>query len=86
MYIRTFYAALSIPLFMEENLMLVLSRKPGEKIHIGTGITVTVVATKGNKVRIGIDAPKDVPVLRSELGDFLTLDPSEPRPFFSSRS
>ena len=66
--------------------MLVLSRKPGEKIHIGTGITVTVVAAKGNKVRIGIDAPKDVPVLRSELGSFLMVDSSESRQLFSSRS
>jgi carbon storage regulator len=73
-------------LFMEESLMLVLSRKPGEKIHIGTGITITVVAAKGNKVRIGIDAPKDVPVLRSELGDFLRSDPSEPQQLFPSRS
>jgi carbon storage regulator len=47
--------------------MLVLSRKPGEKIVIEGGITVTVVEVKGNKVRIGIEAPDDVRILRSEL-------------------
>ena len=47
--------------------MLVLSRKPGEKIIIGNGITVTVVEVNGNRVRVGIDAPHAVPILRSEL-------------------
>jgi carbon storage regulator len=50
--------------------MLVLSRKPGEKIRIGSGITITVVGVQGNKIRLGIDAPEDVPILRSELNDF----------------
>ena len=36
--------------------MLVLSRKPGEKIHIGSNITITVLEIKGTKIRIGIDA------------------------------
>lgn len=48
--------------------MLVLSRKPGESIQIGDDITITVVKS-GNNVRIGIDAPKDVTVLRKELTD-----------------
>jgi carbon storage regulator len=39
--------------------MLVLSRKPGEKIHIGAGITITVIEIAGNKIRLGIDAPVD---------------------------
>ena len=47
--------------------MLVLSRKPGEAIHIGSGITVTVVEVKGSRVRVGIQAPDEVPVLRAEL-------------------
>lgn len=47
--------------------MLVLSRKVGEKLVIGNDIWVTVVAVKGNSVRVGIDAPDDVPILRSEL-------------------
>ena len=51
--------------------MLVLSRKPGEKIHIGSDITITVIEGRGNKIRIGIEAPEDVPILRAELNDFL---------------
>jgi carbon storage regulator len=47
--------------------MLVLSRKPGEKIVIGDGITVTVVEVDGNRVRLGIEAPADVRILRGEL-------------------
>ena len=47
--------------------MLVLSRKIGESIIIDGGITVTVVAVNGNKVRIGISAPPDVTVDREEM-------------------
>ena len=47
--------------------MLVLTRKPGEKVVIGKGITVTVVEVMGNKVRVGIDAPGQVRILRGEL-------------------
>jgi carbon storage regulator len=50
--------------------MLVLTRKPGEKIHIGENITITVCETEGNKVRIAIEAPRNVRILRSELVDF----------------
>jgi carbon storage regulator len=51
--------------------MLVLTRKPGEKIHIGPDITLTVLEVHGNKVRLGIEAPEDVAILRAELNDFL---------------
>jgi carbon storage regulator len=47
--------------------MLALSRKPGEKIIIGNGITVTVVEVRGNGVRLAVEAPEDVPILRGEL-------------------
>lgn len=47
--------------------MLVLSRKPGEKIRVGAHITLTVIEVQGNRVRLGIDAPPEVPILRSEL-------------------
>ena len=47
--------------------MLVLTRKPGEKVLIGTGINVTVAEVKGNKVRLGFEAPDDVRILRAEL-------------------
>jgi carbon storage regulator len=49
--------------------MLVLSRKPMERIHIGDSVVVTVLEVRGNKARIGIDAPEDIHVLRSELLD-----------------
>lgn len=49
--------------------MLVLSRKVGEKIVINNNITLTVVAVDGHRVRLGIDAPGDVRVMRSELLD-----------------
>jgi carbon storage regulator len=47
--------------------MLVLSRKTGESIVIGSGIVVTVVRVDGETVRVGISAPKDVPVHRLEV-------------------
>ena len=47
--------------------MLVLSRKIGESVVIGEGITVTVTRINGNRVTLGITAPDDVRVLRSEL-------------------
>lgn len=47
--------------------MLVLSRKVGEKIYIGENITITVVDASRGKIRLGIEAPRDVAVYRSEL-------------------
>ncbi len=47
--------------------MLVLSRKPGEKIIIGNDITLTVVEVKGNRVRLAFDAPNQICILRGEL-------------------
>ena len=47
--------------------MLVLSRKAGERIWIGDDISVTVVRISGGGVRIGIEAPKELPVVREEL-------------------
>lgn len=47
--------------------MLVLSRKVDEKIYIGENICITIVEIDRGKVRIGIEAPRDVPVFRSEL-------------------
>jgi carbon storage regulator len=47
--------------------MLVLSRKESEKIRLGDSIVVTVVRVSGDKVRLGIEAPPDVLVLREEL-------------------
>lgn len=47
--------------------MLVLSRKVGERILLGDNIVVTVVRVTGNGVRIGIEAPAEMPVIREEL-------------------
>jgi len=47
--------------------MLVLSRKLGEKIVIGDNIVITVVKIDRNQIRIGIEAPHDVPVYREEI-------------------
>jgi carbon storage regulator len=47
--------------------VLVLSRKPNESIVIGDNIVLTVLRVEGNKVRLGIQAPADVPILRQEL-------------------
>ena len=50
--------------------MLVLSRKETQRIRLGESIVVTVVRVAGDKVRLGIDAPPDVLVLRDELDTF----------------
>lgn len=47
--------------------MLVLSRKHNEKLHIGNDIVITIVRVRGDSVRIGIQAPKEIHVMRSEL-------------------
>jgi carbon storage regulator len=52
---------------MEESKMLILTRRVGETVMIGTDVTVTVLGVKGNQVRVGINAPKEVPVHREEI-------------------
>ena len=47
--------------------MLVLSRKPGERIFIGNDVTITVVRIGPNTVRLGIDAPESLNIVREEL-------------------
>jgi carbon storage regulator len=58
--------------------MLVLSRKANQKVMLGDRIVVTVVRVSGDRVRLGIEAPQDLRVLREEL----TADtaPSPPQP------
>jgi carbon storage regulator len=47
--------------------MLILTRRVGETLMIGNDVTVTVLGVKGNQVRIGVNAPKDVAVHREEI-------------------
>jgi carbon storage regulator len=49
--------------------MLVLSRKQNERIRVGDSVVVTIVRVSGDKVRIGIEAPQSMRVLRDELED-----------------
>ena len=64
--------------------MLVLSRKLGEKIFIGENICITVVDIDRGKIRLGIDAPRNVPIYRQELlplkagGEGATAPPPQP--------
>jgi len=57
--------------------MLVLSRKIGESIQIAGGIRVTVTEVRGGRVRLSIEAPADVRVLRKEIAD-IAAKPPEP--------
>ncbi len=47
--------------------MLILTRREGETLNIGDDIKITILGIKGNQVRIGIDAPKDISVHREEI-------------------
>ncbi len=47
--------------------MLILTRRAGETVMIGSDVTITVLGVKGNQVRLGINAPKDVAVHREEI-------------------
>lgn len=54
--------------------MLVLSRKAGEEIVIGGSICVKVIEVRGNRVRLGITAPDNVPVHRREIADVIEFE------------
>ncbi len=66
--------------------MLVLSRKKNESIVINNDITVTVVEIRGDKVRLGIVAPRDVPVHRQEVYDAIHGGKPADEPIVTSKN
>lgn len=60
--------------------MLVLSRKRDERIVIGDNIVITVVEVRGDKVRLGIEAPTDVPVHRHEILEAIRRNNADSQP------
>lgn len=54
--------------------MLALTRKAGERIVIGDNVVITIVDIKGDNIRIGIDAPRDVKIYRGEIYDSIVQE------------
>jgi carbon storage regulator len=65
--------------------MLILSRKVDEKIMIGDDISITIIEVRGDQVRLGVDAPKNVKVFRKEVFDAIRAEnkaAAESKPVF----
>jgi carbon storage regulator len=60
-----------------DDKVLILTRRIGETLNIGDDIQVTVLGIKGNQIRLGINAPKDVPVHREEIYERIRHDDIE---------
>ena len=59
--------------------MLILTRRPAESIRVGEEVTITLLGIRGNQVRIGIDAPRTIPVHRQEIYHRVQADAQEGR-------
>ena len=57
--------------------MLILTRRVGETVVIGNNVTVTVLGVKGNQVRLGVKAPKDISVHREEIFERIQSEQKE---------
>ena len=64
--------------------MLILTRRVGESLMIGDDVTITVLGVKGNQVRIGVKAPKEVAVHREEIRNRIEEASAESEPKSSS--
>lgn len=60
--------------------MLILTRRVGESIMIGEDVTVTVLGVKGNQVRVGVNAPKDIAVHREEIYERIKREKTDEAP------
>lgn len=60
--------------------MLVLSRQKDESIMVGDNVEITIVDVRGDKVRLGITAPKDIPVHRREVYEAIQREKGEKQP------
>ena len=47
--------------------MLILSRRPGESVHLGDDIKITILSVKGQQIKLGLDVPEHMPVYREEI-------------------